>query len=439
MSDSDIAIHIEDLGKKYRLGLTHAGSIRELVNGLTRKLLRRPDPGSRIPSPATRNPQPASDTNGQDEFWALRDVSFDVRPGEVVGVIGKNGAGKSTLLKILSRVTKPTTGRVTIVGRVGSLLEVGTGFHPELTGRENVFLNGTILGMSRAEITKNYDAIVAFSEIGRFIDTPVKRYSSGMYVRLAFAVAAHLEPEVLIVDEVLAVGDTAFQKKCLGKMESVGRGGRTILFVSHNMGAIKQLCQRAILLQHGQVIADGPVSDVVDQYLQRAPDASDDGTLADDVERVGTGEARIRRVQLLSPQGGSIRELFLGQPVRIRFEFDVYQELTDAHFEVNIGSRDGIQVCVTHRDLDETPVALPIGSHAVEAEVDACLLPGRYRVGTSLYRDNGYAIDSIEHTISFEVLRMPEHDGRHYRWGEVRGFVRPRTRWHLTQDIHAPV
>ena len=205
-----------------------------------------------------------------DDFWALRDVSFDVGAGEVVGIIGRNGAGKSTLLKILSRITEPTTGRVTLQGRVASLLEVGTGFHPELTGRENIFLNGAILGMTRQEIRRNFDAIVAFAEVERFLDTPVKRYSSGMYVRLAFAVAAHLEPDIFVIDEVLAVGDAEFQKKCLGKMHEVSRGGRTVLFVSHNMAAVQALCSRAVWLERGSVAATGPTADVVASYLQAA-------------------------------------------------------------------------------------------------------------------------------------------------------------------------
>src|SRR4051812_43768777 len=203
-----------------------------------------------------------------EEYWALKDVSFEVNEGEVLGIIGKNGAGKSTLLKILSRITEPTAGRVTLRGRVASLLEVGTGFHPELTGRENIFLNGAILGMGRAEIRKKFDEIVAFAEVEKFLDTPVKRYSSGMYVRLAFAVAAHLEPEILIVDEVLAVGDTEFQKKCLGKMDEVSRReGRTVLFVSHNLAAVAQLANRAVLLDNGRVAFDGPVSAAVSAYL----------------------------------------------------------------------------------------------------------------------------------------------------------------------------
>lgn len=233
-------ISVEGLGKSYTIrheGQTNYKSLREEIFKLPKRLLQR-------------------NNQNQEEFWALKDVSFDVMPGDRVGIIGRNGAGKSTLLKLLSRITEPTTGRITLRGRIASLLEVGTGFHPELTGRENIFLNGAILGMSRAEVRRKFDEIVDFAGVEKFLDTPVKRYSSGMYVRLAFAVAAHLEPEILIVDEVLAVGDAEFQKKCLGKMEEVGKEGRTVLFVSHNMGAIEQLCKRILILKHGELKTD---------------------------------------------------------------------------------------------------------------------------------------------------------------------------------------
>ena len=264
MSESDPIIRVESLGKKYVIRHQQGGraryqSLRDtLANGLRAA-------GRRLLHPFARTERPE-----REEFWALKDVSFEVKRGEVMGIIGRNGAGKSTLLKILSRITEPTTGRVTLHGRVASLLEVGTGFHPELTGRENVYLNGAILGMSRAEIMKKFDEIVAFAEVEKFLDTPVKRYSSGMYMRLAFAVAAHLEPEILIVDEVLAVGDAAFQKKCLGKMGEVARGGQTVLFVSHNIGAIDQLCTRGIYLRNGQLISDGAVDTVVGEYARIA-------------------------------------------------------------------------------------------------------------------------------------------------------------------------
>lgn len=243
-------ISVEELGKSYTIcheGQTSYKSLREEIFKLPSRLLQR-------------------DGQSREEFWALKDVSFDIMPGDRVGIIGRNGAGKSTLLKLLSRITEPTTGRITLRGRVASLLEVGTGFHPELTGRENVYLNGAILGMARAEVRRKFDEIVDFAGVEKFLDTPVKRYSSGMYVRLAFAVAAHLEPEILIVDEVLAVGDAEFQKKCLGKMEEVGKGGRTVLFVSHNLSAIQALCNSAFLIQHGKCIFNGPVGRAINLY-----------------------------------------------------------------------------------------------------------------------------------------------------------------------------
>lgn len=243
--EDNVAIRVSGVSKRYEIGKAKDGSLRGTLSSLFK-----------------------SGANQKDEFWALKDVSFEVKKGEVIGIIGKNGAGKSTLLKILSQITKPTEGRIEINGRVASLLEVGTGFHPELTGRENVYLNGTILGMTRKEVESKFDEIVAFSGVEKFIDTPVKHYSSGMYVRLAFAVAAHLEPEILIIDEVLAVGDAEFQKKCLGKMKDVAGEGRTVLFVSHNMGAVKNLCHRAILLKNGQLNFMGGVEDVIKNYTQ---------------------------------------------------------------------------------------------------------------------------------------------------------------------------
>src|SRR5262245_52345252 len=257
----DLAIRVVGLSKLYRIGL--AGSRHKVfgdtIAGVGSKI-------SQFIRHSTASKLVTRDSNS-NTFWALKDVSFEVKRGEVVGIIGRNGAGKSTLLKILSRIVEPTTGRAEIHGRVGSLLEVGTGFHPELTGRDNIYLNGAILGMKRVEIRRKFDEIVAFADIERFLDTPVKRYSSGMYVRLAFAVAAHLDPEVLIVDEVLAVGDGAFQKKCLGKMQDVASGGRTVLFVSHNMAAVSRLCSRGILLRQGRVVADGRIAQVVSTYL----------------------------------------------------------------------------------------------------------------------------------------------------------------------------
>ncbi len=298
---SQPAIKVEGLSKRYKLGLTHAGSIREAVNRGYRKLLGKRDAQTDLAT-ATQ----AADPSRVDEdgcFWALKDVSFEVQPGEVVGIIGRNGAGKSTLLKILSRITKPTAGRVTLRGRVASLLEVGTGFHPELTGRENVYMNGTILGMTKREIDRRFDEIVAFAEVEKFIDTPVKRYSSGMQVKLAFAVAAHLEPEILIVDEVLAVGDAAFQEKCIGKINDVAcRAGRTVLVVSHSMKTVRVLCQQGMVLKGGHTTGFTSVERAIAEYLDTQLQTSDGRiqSLGHDV-----APAHIKSVWLQDKQGVS--------------------------------------------------------------------------------------------------------------------------------------
>src|SRR5262245_43877999 len=280
-------------------------------------------------------------------FWALREVSFDVPRGSALGLIGPNGAGKSTLLKILSRVTSPTSGQVQLYGRVGSLLEVGTGFHPELTGRENVLLNGAILGMSRDEIKRKFDEIVAFAEIEKFLDTPVKRYSSGMYVRLAFAVAAHLEPEILIIDEVLAVGDFEFQRRCLGKMNEVARGGRTVLFVSHNMAAIEELCPQSILLRNGVIASQGPTREVVSAYLSSAASLSV-WEIGSQTEREGTGHARITRLELLRPDTDTpISNVSFRQSFRLRMHYQSNKTLIDPRFGFALLSDKGERVFLT--------------------------------------------------------------------------------------------
>lgn len=301
---NDIAIRVENLGKMYHIGRAQQrhDTLRDLIV----------DTAVHIADWGKRRPK------SDDTIWALKDVSFEVRRGEVVGIIGRNGAGKSTLLKILSRITEPTTGRAEIHGRVGSLLEVGTGFHPELTGRENIYLNGAILGMRRAEIDKKFDEIVAFSEIEKFLDTPVKRYSSGMYVRLAFAVAAHLEPEILLVDEVLAVGDVDFQRKCLGKMGDVAKEGRTVLFVSHNMAAVRALCERTVLLTSGEVELSAPSSQTIEQYMMMNRTVSTVPRVEDD-DRQGFFLTRPTRVQILC-----------GEHVNLEFTIWAPQEIESA-------------------------------------------------------------------------------------------------------------
>src|SRR5215467_13124633 len=294
---SDVVIRAENLGKRYHLGE------RERYLALRDLLARAMSAPARFLIPEGHQRNGHHKNGARSHIWALRDACLEIRRGEVVGLIGRNGAGKSTLLKILSRITKPTTGYADIFGRVGSLLEVGTGFHPELTGAENIYLCGAILGMSKREITRKFDEIVAFAEVEKFISTPVKHYSSGMYVRLAFSVAAHLEPEILLVDEVLAVGDASFQKKCLGKMGQVSRDGRTIVFVSHNMAAVKALCSRAILMRHGTVASSGAVADVVDEYLLGAASDTSVREWSDAAADPGNESIRPLYVRITPPEG----------------------------------------------------------------------------------------------------------------------------------------
>ena len=365
MSD-DAIIKVEGLGKKYSIrhqGRREAGYQRfseEIVGSIKRVLSRQPS------------------TNTVEEFWALKDVSFDVARGEVVGIIGRNGAGKSTLLKILGRITDPSHGRVTLRGRVASLLEVGTGFHPELTGRENIFLNGAILGMSRAEIRKNFDQIVAFSEVEKFLDTPVKRYSSGMYVRLAFSVAAHLEPEILIVDEVLAVGDVAFQQKCLGKMQGIAEtDGRTVLFVSHNMASIRQLCQRVVLLREGRVAVIGKPDEGIGHYLSDAVRARH-VDLADWADRETTGEAKIVEMELQpGTEGGAT--LTMGESFAVRFRAEIAEPLQDPVFGVVVHDALGNPLLDLRSAHQGLKVGRVDGTITVRVDVQGLgLYPGSY-------------------------------------------------------------
>jgi lipopolysaccharide transport system ATP-binding protein len=326
---SDLAISIQGLGKKYRIHHQQRERYKALRDVIPRKFAELVK-GDRRPFKST------------EDFWVLRDVSFDIKRGEVIGIIGRNGAGKSTLLKILSQITDPSEGRVELVGRVASLLEVGTGFHPELTGRENIFLNGAILGMTRAEINRKFDQIVAFAEVDKFIDTPVKHFSSGMYVRLAFAVAAHLETENLIVDEVLAVGDAEFQKKCLGKMSEVAQGGRTVLFVSHNMGAIRRLTQRCILLDRGRVRVDASVQEAIELYLKEAADGVTGGTFVRQMPRPDGKPFHVHRVTTRnSPDGEPVAQFDCDQPIIICVDYQATRRVPGLYGYMTLQRADG--------------------------------------------------------------------------------------------------
>jgi lipopolysaccharide transport system ATP-binding protein len=428
---SDVAITVERLTKRYRISRGEAQAPGTALPALTRALLR----------PLAYLRESLRPPREDEVLWALREASFEVRAGDVLGVIGQNGSGKSTLLKILARITGPTSGEAVIRGRVGSLLEVGTGFHPELTGRENVYMAGAILGRRRREIDRNFDEIVDFAgeAVARLLDTPVKRYSSGMLVRLGFAVAAHLDCEVLLVDEVLAVGDVAFQRKCLSTMKGVAGQGRTVVFVSHDMRAVTSLCTRALLFHRGRLVEDGEVGRIEQAYLalNSAVPVGGDGDVPVNAPRpVGTREALLRRVTLLSRDGGPVRQLHLGQPFSLEVVYDVTTFIPDAGLEVGISSIDGTRVVTVTNHVARTglPIALEPGVRAVRVDIDVTLLPGEYAVDVFVHHvgETKSTIDWVERTLRFTVLDVSA-DGvdRHAYFGSsvVRGFVRADARW----------
>jgi homopolymeric O-antigen transport system ATP-binding protein len=414
-----IAVRVEGLSKEYKVGLraekykTLRDSLASLATAPARMFQRR-----------ERKPE-------EDWIWALENVDFDVHAGEVVGIIGRNGAGKSTLLKILARITDPTHGFVEIHGRVGSLLEVGTGFHPELTGRENIYLNGAILGMRRAEIERKFDEIVAFSEVEQFIDTPVKRYSSGMYLRLAFAVAAHLEPEILLVDEVLAVGDADFQKKCLGKMGDVAQEGRTVLFVSHNMPAVQALCARAILLRKGRVAIDGPTGDVLREYLGHLQ-ATAAHAFEDNPERRGDGTVRLTAARVLDDRGLPTERPVAGAPMTLEFEYENRIGAERADLMLSIWNHLGIAVAHMSTRISSEPIALA-SRGVVSCRIPNLPLPrGEYRVAVVVRCQTRLADHipnvlafSVESSVFFPTGRMPQIEYgaclMAHQWGHQAG------------------
>jgi lipopolysaccharide transport system ATP-binding protein len=404
----DVVIAVENLSKRYLLG--HQSAQRERNTTLRDVISRQIANFVRNSVDVFRGRQ-IMQGDEIEEFWALKDVSFKVKPGEVCGIIGRNGAGKTTLLKILSRITEPTEGRVRIAGRVTSLLEVGTGFHPELTGRENIYLNGAILGMTRLEIQKKFDEIVAFAEVEKFLDTPVKRYSSGMYVRLAFAVAAHLEPEILIVDEVLAVGDFEFQSKCLGKMKDVSGSGRTVLFVSHNLSAIQQLCSRAILIRQGRLAQDGVPANIVKEYLaDRTRDART--SVRDWPDRTSNGEGRIVSFEVLDELGRPTTSIPLGGAVRFRITAETYRPMQPL-FGILVHAPDGEPMLNLRSFHDGLRLDRTMGRIVVQAEVCGIgLYPGEYTLSPWFKdRPNEADVDWVKHCASLYLMPKPGPHG----------------------------
>lgn len=399
----DIAIRVEEIGKQYRIGK------RERYQTLRDTLISAFTTPFNKAGKLLRGEGADLGESDQQTIWALKDISFQVKRGEVIGVIGGNGAGKSTLLKILSRITEPSVGFAEIQGRVGSLLEVGTGFHPELTGRENIYLNGAILGMKRTDIDRQFDEIVAFSEVERFIDTPVKHYSSGMYLRLAFAVAAHLEPEILLVDEVLAVGDAGFQKKCLGKMGNVAKEGRTVLFVSHNLGAITQLCGTAVQLEKGRLKRVGPASEVVAAYLSAVVDTELRSSWSDDSFSSNHSECKFRSARLLSIEKQSMTIVHFDCPFLIEISYDVTVSIRDLSVACQVFDFQG-NLVFESMDTDmlewKGRVREPGPYRSVCEILPSFLKPGRYSVTIVSFVEKVKIIERVENVLLFDVSEV---------------------------------
>lgn len=437
MSADDIAIRVEGLSKVYRIGLKE--QVHENLTSTVIDFIRSPLQNYRKYRSLYRfddvatGESPTAQRAPADIVWALRDVSFDIHQGEVVGFIGRNGAGKSTLLKILSRITPPTRGRAEIRGRVSSLLEVGTGFHRELTGRENIYLNGTILGMTKKEVDRKFDEIVAFSGIDRFLDTPVKRYSSGMAVRLAFAVAAHLEPEILIVDEVLAVGDAAFQKKCVDKMQDVGKQGRTILFVSHNMAAVNMLCSRALLIQDGRIAKTGSPDEVIAAYANSGAGPLAAREWPDSAHAPGGEVARLRAVRIVSREGKVVDAVDIRNDVGIQMEYEVLNSgfVLLPHYLVY--NEQGVMIFNTH-DQDPTWCRRPRpkDTYTSTAWIPGNFLsPGRFFVSAAMITRSPDAKQFYEQqVVCFNVLDNMGDGTARGDWGDwFGGIVRPLLNW----------
>jgi lipopolysaccharide transport system ATP-binding protein len=417
MASSDLAISVRNLSKAYSIA-HNAPKHTTLAEAMMHRLRH-----------------PLNRTH-RETFWALRDLSLDIKKGSVVGVIGRNGAGKSTFLKILSRITEPTGGKIELYGRIGSLLEVGTGFHPELTGRENIYLNGQILGMRKSEIARQFDAIVEFAEVEKFLDTPVKRYSSGMYVRLAFAVAAHLNPEILVIDEVLAVGDAEFQKKCLGKMGDVARSGRTVLFVSHNMNAIASLCDSAVLLNRGQVEMIGATSDVIDHYSSSIG-SGEYFDLSNHPNRSASRSRLLQSIQFFDAAGQGASLFKPGSEMQIQVGIRAHQRIRSPKLGIGMTSGRGERVCSVATFLSPSPIPPIDGECLLTCRLQLpALVPGRYSLDVGLADGDGAFLDAIYAAAAFDVAECNYLDSPFPNFSEM-GQVMVRSEWTFSRKGQA--
>jgi lipopolysaccharide transport system ATP-binding protein len=426
----EVVLKIDNVSKQYRLGLVGTGTLIHDLNRWWHLIRGKEDPYLQIGDVNDR------EKYGGDYVWALQDISFEVNKGDIIGIIGKNGAGKSTLLKLLSQVTGPTTGSINIKGRIAALLEVGTGFHPELTGRENIFLNGAILGMTKEEINAKIDEIIDFSGVAKYIDTPVKRYSSGMMVRLGFAVAAHLEPEILVVDEVLAVGDAEFQKKCLGKMKDVAGEGRTVIFVSHNMASIRNLCQKGVVLSKGEISFSGDVEDAISAYLCKNVKSSDQlESKVNETDRlINTGEAKVTEIQLINSSNKADNKLAYQERFTIRLALDIFKKIENINLSIEVVTKFGESVSYGYSSNNRDLLSFDVGKYEIEFKLPIDLMPGDYALATGISNFyTGASIDYIEYFYPFQVDKTTISGNFEYPWATVRGYVEMSNNWNISK------
>ena len=425
----EVVIKAENISKQYKLGAVGVSTIVDDFSRLIAKIKGKEDPFLKLGEVNDRTQK-----GNSGYVWALKDINFEINKGDVVGIVGKNGAGKSTLLKILSRVTEPSSGSLAFKGRMASLLEVGTGFHPDLSGRDNVFLNGAILGMKKNEIAKKFDEIVDFSGVAKYIDTPVKRYSSGMYVRLAFAVAAHLDPDILIIDEVLAVGDQEFQNKCIDKMKSVAKQGNTVIFVSHNLPTVKSFCTTGIFMKNGSIMMQGKINDVINEYLTENKDVSETGIIPKDFFRQHSSPgATMKKLTCVNPQGGLCNEFGFGEKIVIQLAFEVDKIINPIVIDVLIGSNSGEQFALISEFTKEifNDLNKP-GTYTLEIEINEFLLPGKYSLtGSIADQASGINFDFVENVFTFSVSNVSKNGGIDYPYTVSHGFINLKSQWKI--------
>tara|TARA_B110000046_G_C13017391_1_gene409480 strand:+ start:1055 stop:2338 length:1284 start_codon:yes stop_codon:yes gene_type:complete len=424
----EVILKVDKLSKQYRLGSIGTGTLSSDLKRLWYLVRGKKDPFLKIGEVNDRAKK------GGDYVWALKDINVEIKKGQIVGIIGKNGAGKTTLLKILSRVTNPSSGTVKIKGKIASLLAVGTGFHPELTGKENIYLNGAILGMTTSEIKNKYNEIVDFSGVERYIDTPVKRYSTGMYVRLAFAVAAHLEPDILIVDEVLAVGDAEFQKKSIGKMKDVANEGRTVLFVSHNMATINALCETCILMENGMVKDIGKTSDIIEKYLKDDLSVTTSTRIIpENAKRQGTGEAIFEYITVLNDDNSEVSKLSFKQNIQIKLKLKVLKNIPSALIWVSVYTSEGVEILLAESIKEN--LVFDEGEYEILVKLDAQLIPGDYIIKPSIYWTGGAnaGIDVLDEGLDFTIMSHGLDVDNSYEYSKSYGYIYAESEWDIKE------